>query len=263
MPTDNMNVETSAGAEKEEQLKGFPRYRFVLEHNWKHFLIVNFITLIGLVPLALGVAYAVMSSSVLVLIPACIVGGIFAGPAIAGMVDCIFRALRTGRDYWWLSYKKQFKQNWKASIFPGIVYSLFIGLYVFMGFMMYQAELPPSTGTIALYLFCGIVGIMFFSVYFPQLVLFDQKTFIRLKNCILFFIKYFPRTLGVSVLQAVWWIIGVLFMPWTAFLVPFLGVWFIMFLSFFLLYPKLDQAFSIESRIEEQFPGQIEQIYED
>lgn len=49
----------------------------------------------------------------------------------------------------------------------------------------------------------------------------------------------------------------VLFLPWSAFLVPFLGVWYILYLSNFLLYDQLDQAFRIEEQIGKAFPEQI------
>ncbi len=243
------------------RLEGFPRYREVLERDWKHLFLVGLITLAGLVPAGLGIAYAVMSSSVLVLIAACAAGGLIAGPAVSGMVDCVFRGLRDCLDDWWISYKRQFKQNWKSSLLPGIVFTMFIGFAVFMGMMMFAwSQTMPTLGTIAVYLFSIVLAIMFFSVYWPQLVLFKQSTRIRLKNCLLFFIMYFWRTLGVSALQTFWWIAAALFMPWTAFLVPFLSVWFIMYVSFFLLYPKLNEAFEIEKQIAEQFPGQMDEL---
>ena len=40
-----------------------------------------------------------------------------------------------------------------------------------------------------------------------------------------------------------------LLLPWSGLVVPFLGVWYILFLALFILYRPLDQAF----RIEEQF----------
>jgi hypothetical protein len=46
-------------------------------------------------------------------------------------------------------------------------------------------------------------------------------------------------------------------MPWTAFVVPFLGVWYILYVSLFLLYDKLDYAFKIEEQIAERFPEQV------
>ena len=37
---------------------------------------------------------------------------------------------------------------------------------------------------------------------------------------------------------------------------PFLGVWFIWFVCFFLLYSDFDAAYGIEEKIRQQFPEQ-------
>jgi hypothetical protein len=42
----------------------------------------------------------------------------------------------------------------------------------------------------------------------------------------------------------------VLFAPWTLLLLPVTGIWYIVFLSQFLLYEQMDDAFHIEERFE-------------
>ena len=65
-------------------------------------------------------------------------------------------------------------------------------------------------------------------------------------KCLLFCIKYFWRVLGVGLLQLGYWTVFVLFAPWTLLLLPVLGVWYILFLSQFLIYTQMNEAFSIE-----------------
>ena len=43
---------------------------------------------------------------------------------------------------------------------------------------------------------------------------------------------------------------------WTLLLLPFAGVWFDLFVALFLLYGRLDEAFSIEKSIAAAYPGQ-------
>lgn len=242
--------------------RGFLRYREVLGQNWKKLYLANLLALLSLAPFAAGMAYALLSQSILVLIPACIIGGLTAGPGLAGMYDMILRGLRDCRDDWWHSYKKAMKQNWRASLLPGVVLCLFIGFLLFAVAMLWWAEAPISTGSVLILAFSALIGTMVFSVWWPQVVLFEQKTAIRLKNCLLFCIQNLWRMLGTAVLQLLWWVIGALFFPWTALLVPILGVWYILFLSQFLIYEQLDAAFSIEEQIGEKFPEQIP-VYEE
>lgn len=229
---------------------GILRYRQVLNRDYKRFFLVDLLTLLGMVPFGLGVGYAVLSTSILVLIPASLLGGAIMGPFLSGMVDCILRGLRDCRDDWWFSYRKAWKQNWKGSLLPGAVFGLFLGAEIFMGMMLYWSTAAISLGTLAVYFASMVFGMMIFTVYWPQLVLFNQRSVIRLKNCLLFAITYFWRLLGCSVLQVGWWLAAVMLLPWSAFLVPFFGVWVILFISQFLLYEKLDEAFAIEEQMD-------------
>ena len=236
---------------------GFKRYAQVLERDWKRFFLVDLLTLATLIPFAAGVIVSVLTSSLLVLIPACIFGGIIAGPGIACMYDCILRSLRDNTDDWWYNYKKAFKQNLGAAMLPGVIMCLFLGFVVFACALLWWSVLPISAGTVAILLFSVLIVTMVFNVWWPQIVLFNQRPVIQLKNCLLFLIQYFWRTLSVAALQVLWWVIMALFMPWTAFVVPFLGVWYILYVSVFFLYEKLDYAFRIEEQIAENFPEQV------
>ena len=61
-----------------QRAKGLPRYQELLERDWKSFLFADFVTLGLCIPYGLGVGYALLSSSLLVLLPVCILGGLLA-----------------------------------------------------------------------------------------------------------------------------------------------------------------------------------------
>ena len=225
---------------------GFYRYRQLLSVRFGRWWKTNLLTLAGLVPLAAGIFTAVASSSVLVLLPASLLGGMIAGPFLAGMYDAILRGLRDDPRPWWDSYQQSWKQNWKGSLIPGALLGLAAGVYAFMAMLFWWAERSPSLGTVALYLFSLLVVLILNTLYWPQLVLFRQKASIRLRNCLLFWVTYFWRVLGVGVLQLGYLAVCVLFAPWTLLLLPILGVWYILFLSQFLIYDQLDQVLHIE-----------------
>lgn len=225
---------------------GFYRYRQLLSARFGRWWKTNLLTLAGFVPLTAGIFYAVASTSILVLLPASPLGGMIAGPFLAGMYDAILRGLRDDPLPWRESCKRAWKQNWKSSLVPGALLGLVLGVYTFMTMLFWWAERTPSPGTLALYLFALLVVVIVNTLYWPQLVLFQQKASIRLQNCLLFCIKYFWRVLGVGLLQLGYWTVFVLFAPWTLLLLPVLGVWYILFLSQFLIYTQMNEAFSIE-----------------
>ena len=225
---------------------GFARYKEVLERSFKEFFLVGFITLAAMIPFALGMVYAVLAAAV--------VGGVISGPAMACMYDIILRRLRDDQGDWWTCWKKSIRQNWRASLLPGVVQCLFLGMVIFSGALLWWSQRPASLSTLVLLAVSVLAATMVLSVWWPQVVLFEQTPLLQLKNS-LFFILFHPgRVLGAAAVQAVWWLVLFLFLPWSAFVVPFLGVWYILYLALFILYRPLDEAFRIEEQIWERFP---------
>ncbi len=229
-----------------ERQTGFYRYRQLLNARFGRWWKVNFLTLIGFLPLTAGVIYAIGTSSVLILLPCSILGGMIAGPFLAGMYDALLRGLRDDPMPWRDAYVRSWKQNWRGSLIPGALLGLALGVYPFMAMLFWWAERAPSPGTVALYLFSLLLALIVSTLYWPQLVLFRQRASVRLQNCLLFCIRYFWRVLGVGLLQLAYWTVFVLFAPWTLLLLPILGIWYILFLSQFLIYEQMNDAYRIE-----------------
>ena len=229
-----------------ERQTGFYRYRQLMNNRFGQWWKVNFLTLVGFVPLAMGIVYAVGTSSILVLLPCSILGGMVAGPFLAGMYDALLRGLRDDPMPWKDAYVRSWKQNWKGSLIPGALMGLMLGLYSFMGMLFWWAETAPSLGTVALYLFSLMLVLVVNSLYWPQLVLFNQQAGIRLRNCVLFCIQNFWRVMGAGLLQLAYLALLVLFAPWSLLLLLITGVWYILFVAQFLMYEQMDSAFHIE-----------------
>ena len=228
---------------------GFNRYKQLMSFYGVHWFQVGLFTVVGALPLATGVVLSILSSSVLVLLLCSVAGGMIFGPFLAGMFDAVMRGLRDDPNNWWTNYKKSWRQNWAGSLLPGAFLGLFIGVYAFMANLFWWAQSSPSPGTIALYLFSGLVLAIFTTLFWPQFVLFQQTMLNRMRNIILFTAKYLWKVLGAALLQLLYFAVMILFAPWTLLVVPFLGVWYIIFLTQFLLYDALNE----ELRIEEQF----------
>lgn len=236
---------------------GFPRYKEVLEKNWKDFIKVGFITLLFYLPLAAGLVYAVGSQSALAAIGAGLVGGALCGPGFACMEDLILRRLRSDMGDWWVVWKRSMKQNWKAALLPGAVQGLFLGLIVFAGALIHWGVGNLTPGNIVLLAVSSLFGTMVLTVWWPQVVLFDQKPLLMIKNAVFFCLMHFGKVFLSALVQMLWWAVMFFFLPWTAFVVPVLGVWYILFLALHLIYLPLDREFRIEEQIEEKFPGRM------
>ena len=231
---------------------GFNRYKQLLSRHTGEWLTINLITLLGAVPLALGIGFAIATSSILVLIPASLIGGMIFGPFLSGLYDSVLRRMRDDTMPWKKNYAKSWKQNALGSIIPGAILGLLTGLYCFMGMLFWWATVAPSAMTVVFYLLSMAVVLIIVNLYWPQLVLFRQSGIIRLRNCLLFALQNFWKVLKVSALEILYIIALVLFAPWTLLLLPVTGLWYPVFFSMHLLYPKLDEAFEIEAQFSEK-----------
>ena len=228
---------------------GFARYKQLMSFYAFHWLKLNLIAFAGILPLAVAIWFAILTSSVLVLIPLTFLGGMIFGPFLAGLVDSIMRGLRDAPGNWWANYKKSWRQNWKGSLVPGGLLGLFIGLIAFMIYILSVSQLPTPASTWLMLLVSAAAVIWFNTLWWPQLVLFSQSPAIRLRNAILFTIKHSLRVLAAVVIQLAWAALLVLLAPWTLVAIPFLGFWFPIFLAQLRLYADLNA----DLRIEEQF----------
>lgn len=229
---------------------GFNRYKQLLSRHAFSWIKLNLLTVAGALPLAAGIGYAVLSSSILLLIPLSLLGGMIWGPFLAGLYDGILRGLRDAPESWWTAWRKSWRQNGRESLLPGAILGLLVGMYTFMAALFWWSSAPQTMGTIALTLFSGTLFLLLNTLYWPQLVLFRQTARNRMRNIILFTAKYAWRMAGVAVLQLLYTMIYVLLAPWTLLLVPVLGFWYIIFLSQFLIYDQLDQELGIEEKFQ-------------
>ena len=229
--------------------KGFARYRQLMSFYAFHWLRINMITTVGALPLALGIIWSILTSSLLLLVPLSFLGGMIWGPFLAGLVDGIMRGLRDAPNNWWKNYLKSWRQNWRGSLLPGGFLGLAIGLFAFMIYVLYSAVVPPTMSTLALLVAAFSVVIWFNTLYWPQLVLFQQTAVYRVRNLMLFTIKHSVRVLVAVLIQLIWILLMILFAPWTLMVIPFLGFWFPIFLAQYRIYADLNA----DLRIEEQF----------
>lgn len=229
--------------------EGFGRYKQLISFYGFHWLRLNLLTTAGALPLAAGILYAILTSSLLVLLPLSLLGGMILGPFLAGLVDGIMRGLRDAPSNWWKNYKKSWGQNWRSSLVPGALLGLFVGIYAFMIYVMSAARVSPTPGTLVMALVSAALAVWFNTLYWPQLVLFSQSAVNRLRNAMLFTIKHSVRVLVAVLIQVVWIALLVLLAPWTLFAIPFLGFWFPILLAQLRIYADLNA----DLRIEEQF----------
>lgn len=228
---------------------GFARYKQLMSFYAFHWLRLNLLATAGALPLAAAIWFSILASSALVLLPLSFLGGMIFGPFLAGLVDSIMRGLRDAPGNWWANYKKSWRQNWKGSLLPGGLLGLFTGLIAFMIYILSASRVPVPASTWLMLTASAAAAIWLNTLYWPQLALFSQSAFNRVRNSILFTIRHSLRVSAAVLIQLAWIAAMVLFAPWTITVIPFLGFWFPIFLAQYRIYDHLNA----DLRIEEQF----------
>lgn len=241
--------------DESKRMTGFHRYRQLLSFYAGHWTKLNLICFFSLLPLIVGITISILASSLLLLIPLSILGGILCGPFLSALMDSIHRGLRDASGRLWDNFKKGLKQNAVCSLLPGGILGFMLGIYSFFFYLLSLEASVPSPATIGLILFSFFVALTIFHLYWSQLVLFELDFKSRMRNILFFSVKYFKKILLTDALTIAFYGVLFLFAPYTLIVLPFIGIWYPMFLVQFLLYEQLN----LELKIEEAYQNAASQ----
>ena len=127
------------------------------------------------------------------------------GTSFAALYDATFRGFRQGDKHCWSRFWQVYKDNWKASVAPTVVFLLAASVLSKTLIGLWNGAVA---GSISWMLFSGgafvgvlILGIL--SLMFPVLSRFENSFAGLLKNTILLGLANLPRTLILGILNAV------------------------------------------------------------
>ena len=128
-----------------------------------------------------------------------------AGASFAALYDATFRAFRRGDKNNWQRFAKVYRDNWKASILPTVV---FLGAVWMLGKAMIGLWNSAAVGNLSMLVFSGgaFVGVLILgmlSLLFPVLSRFENSFAGLLKNTVLIGLANLPRTIGLGIVNAV------------------------------------------------------------
>ena len=236
--------------------KGAARFAEVLGRDMLSFWCAGMLALLSALPFALGLILSLLTHAVLPMLLAGVLGGMIAAPQLTGLQDTILRSLRDEPGYWWATYRQVWKRNLKGSLLPGAVGGLILAMQIFAAW-----HLGTGQGSLLAVLVIGLVLLGGLTQYlFAQVALLDLPFASLLKNAVLLFFGYLPRTLLGVLWQGVYWGLVVGFFPYSVPVLLITGLWLPALLSLMAIYPPLEKSFHIEETIrkmrEDQLNGQ-------
>ena len=200
--------------------KGAARFFEILGRDFSTIWLAGILAMLGGLPFAAGVWFAVETHSLVPLVIAGVLGGMIAAPQIVGLNDTILRTLRDEPGYWWE------------------IFSL-CHINIAGGHVAVIAVL------VALILLAGIAQYLY-----VQVALLDLSFAGLLKNSLMLFLGYLPRS-GLGLLwQLLYWGAVALFWPISSFVLILTSLWLPCLLSLMAIYPALEKSFDIEKKIK-------------
>ena len=228
------------GVEKDAPRKtGIGRFFELVGRDMNGMFLANLLTCIGFLPVICLVYIGFLANSLPVMLASAVVGGILAGPALAGMYDTVLRALRDEAGYWWVTYRRAFKRNFKASIAPGIFYCVVVTMQIFLVYFCFSMLAQGTNVGVPLWV-ATVLNLLIFQMLFaymwPQIVLLDQPLGQTVKNSINCMIAFLPHALAAAIVQILFWGVVILCMPLGLLLLIVFGFWFVTEVSCQIIY---------------------------
>ena len=241
------------GIDKGEPRKtGLARLWEVLSREFSAFWMSGLLAILGFVPAAVCVLLAVATRALVFVLLAGALGAL-GGPCMVGLYDTAMRGLRDEPGYWWHRYKKAVRRSAKASLLPGAVTALLLGLECFSVAMHLGVEnADPAPFLLLCILLSTLVILALLNLYWSQLVLMDLTAFANARNCVLLFFLQLPRALGAAVWQLAYWLAVWMFSPISLAVALLTGAWLPVLAAALTVYAPLNKTFQIEETLAKQ-----------
>lgn len=243
---------------------GISRWFEIVSRDLWDFTKANFVTILCCAPMlivmVMAAVWLLLDPNLLILTLGLLVGsafGAFAGPALCAMEALMLKSLRDEPKFFWHTYKKAFKENFKQGAFIGVVFSFILLAQVF-GFVVYFRH-STSVWMLALMFLDALLLTMMLLFFIPQLVLMDLPLKSIFTNSLRLSLGFLPRSLPAAFIQLALFSAQLLYLPFSFPIFILVGLWIPIFTGLFIIYKPFNEVF----HIEEQFAKRREQEMEE
>ena len=246
------------GVDKNAPRKTGPaRFFEVVGRDGGNFFKASLLCLLGFIPWALLVGIGVIGESMPFALLGGLVGGVIAGPTLAGMNDTVLRSLRDEPGFWWHTYKRAFKNNWRASLAPGGLLGLLCAGQLFLLWCL-------TMGLVQADLLMGVMlGLnlllttMCAPFVFGQLVMMDLPFGQLLKNSLFLALGHSPWALVMALVQILYWGATLFFFPYTLVTLVALGFALPTVICQQIAWRIMDKIFGLEDQFRQKREAQL------
>lgn len=187
------------------------------------------------------------------------VASIPVGPAYTAQSYILTKMLRDDPGFVWHDFKKAFKQNFKLSVVPGILYSVLAGSQILGGvYYIYLAAEASSFLMLALFALSVIFFAMISPYFFAQAPYLDLRAGPMLKNSLLLAIGNAPRSLAGGLIALVLVLAQLIVFPLTLPLTVAVGYSLPMLINLMWIWPMVDKTFKINETLKQREANRLD-----
>jgi len=143
------------------------------------------------------------------------------GASFAALYDATFRGFRQGDKHCWGRFRQVYKDNWKASVAPTLVFLVSVSGLTKALIALWNGAVAGSISWMLFSgaAFVGILALGILSVLFPMLSRFENSFSGLLKNTVFLAMANLPRTIVLGFVNAaagllcVFYILPLFFLP--------------------------------------------------
>ena len=200
------------------------RLKEILTRDIWNFFYANLIFCVSILPGGAIMLLGIAGNSLMTALAGGMLLGMLGAPFWCGLCDTILRSLRDEAGYWSMQYRRALRNNWKESLFPGILSGTFLVLWLFETHALIGEHGIPVTAFAVLletaFLWLGVLNYLF-----PQITLVKVSGGRLWTNSIRLFVGTLPVAAGAVMIELFYWGVFLLLFPRS---VPFLlvgGFW--------------------------------------
>lgn len=236
---------------------GAARFFEVLGRDYGSFFKASLLCILGYLPWTLLVGIGVLGQNMIFTLVGGLVGGVIAGPALAGMHDTVLRSLRDEPGYWWHVYKRAFKNNWRASMAPGALLGVLTAGQLFMFWCLTIGIVSLDLVSAALLALNLLITGMCLPFVFGQLVLMDMNFLTLLKNSLFLALGNALWSLLMAAVQIVYWMAMLLLFPMSALALALLGFVPVTVFCQQIAWRIMDKVFGLEDQFRKKREAEL------
>lgn len=227
------------GIQKDAPRKtGVGRFFELLGRDMNGMFLANLLACLGFLPVICLVYIGFLMNNLPVMLVSAAVGGILAGPTLAGVYDTVLRALRDEPGYWWHTYRRVWKRSFRSSLLPGVAFT------ALWSCLLYARLAAAPAGPLLLSAACLTACSLYFWL---QSALFENSSAQKLKNCLRMAVGFLPRTLAAVAVQLLY----IAILPRLGFFGFLTGLWLPSLIALIIVYPPLEHALDLEAKIRQ------------